>query len=134
MNAKINEKNVKFIECPECGYDQSFFLNEDVKVKIFDWDCPKCGEHLGGIIGDDGSVELGKLPERETHFVMVEVEEGLNPFCMVFSQSEARVTAKDHDLDTAQKRKRSDTFYLEPQTPDAEHNPQGMPQYKARVF
>lgn len=132
MKTIVKEQTVKFIECGGCGYERSFYLNPDVEFRKFDWDCPKCGRHWGGVISDDGTIETAELEQREKRYVLVELDTRLTPFCMIVSANEALAKiSSDSDARSAQN---SETLYLEQAAPDHENNPQGFAQFRAQAF
>jgi hypothetical protein len=131
MKAKIVEKIAKFIECENCGYDRSFLLEEDVKYQRFDWNCPSCDQHWGGLLQHDGSILIGQLRDQETRCIVVEMPEPWSPFVLTATRAEtAEETAKRGGRPASV----SKSFYLAPCEPDIEKNPNGFAQYKARDF
>lgn len=131
MNAEFVYKNEKFIRCENCGYDRSFHLEADVEYEIFNWDCPQCDQHWGGIILSDGSIEIERLQDRETRFVIIEIAEPWSPFYINATRAETPEETAQRGGRPASKFR---NFYLDPCEPNPEINPTGLAQFKARDF
>lgn len=132
MKAKVVERVARFIECENCGYERSFLLEGDVEYQKFDWNCPSCDEHWGGLFQHDGSILIGRLSDREIRFIVVEMPEPWSPFVMTATRDAPPREAAKRVGSQSRSVKRS--FYLAPCAPDPENNPHGFAQYKARDF
>lgn len=132
MKAIIVRKVERFIVCENCGYERSYHLEADVGYDKFDWNCPSCDQHWGGLMWHDGSILIGQLKDQERRHIVVELPEPWSPFTITATRSETpKETADRNGRQTASV---SEIFYLAPCAPDAEINPKGLAQYKTRDF
>jgi hypothetical protein len=131
MKANFVWKEEKFIVCENCGYERSYHLEADLEYEKFDWNCPSCDQHWGGLVQHDGSILIGQLKDQERRHIVVELPEPWAPFTITATRPETAKEAAKHGGAPATV---SETFYLAPCSPEPQANPNGFAQYKSRDF
>src|SRR5688500_8872994 len=111
MKANFVWKQEKFIQCENCGYERSYHLEADVRYTRFDWICPDCDQHWGGLMQPDGSIMIGQLKDREERHILVTIPQPWSPIGLKATRQETAKEAARHGGKPASV---SDTFYLAP--------------------
>lgn len=133
MKTRINEVKVKYIQCPECDFERSFLLQGEIKHGTFAWFCPKCGCFLIATIDKNEVLQNVRKGGNEvnTRQVIITLPIGIVPFSMFFSFEEN--VEKTDGGDLISRRVEPKLLLLQPEAPDAEINPQGLPQYRTII-
>lgn len=134
MKPVVNEIPVKYIQCPECDFEKNFLLKGEIRRGTFGWFCPKCNHFLMGEVDKDGILTDVRKGGRggKKQPILLFLPTGAAPLSILFAYvNNAEETPEDNQpLGSVS----TGTLLLEAETPDAETNPRGFPQYQTILF
>jgi hypothetical protein len=129
----VIERNGNYIVCPECNNERSFLLTENKSSDLIKWRCPECGEQLGGVFQENGTiVKVTVKPDRK--WILIEIDADCDPCVLLAFRPETIEEATRRTLDSEEPKIFSTpvSFTLEKCESNSDTNLKNIQQFKGR--